>query len=64
VTVVDPDPARAEVWSKSLLIAGSSEIAQLAAELDLPVLWVGDDGRLGASAPLHSWLIWTARDVH
>ena len=63
VTVVDPDPARAEVWSKSLLIAGRGEIGRLAAERDLPVLWVGDDGHLGASDQLLSRLIWTARDV-
>jgi thiamine biosynthesis lipoprotein len=63
VTVVHTDPAQAEVWSKSLLIAGTDEVAHLAAQRDLAVLWVGEDGRLGASPAIRPRLIWTARDV-
>ncbi len=63
VTVIHPDTAQAEVWSKSLLIAGIGDVARWAAERDLAALWVGDDGRLGASTAIRPWLIWTAKDV-
>jgi thiamine biosynthesis lipoprotein len=63
VTVLDPDPARAEVWSKSLLIAGRQDIAELAARRRLPALWVDENGRLGASAAMTPYVIWTVPDA-
>jgi len=63
VTVLDTDTARAEVWSKSLLIAGWNRIAQLSGEKELPALWVDDTGRLGASSAIRDSIIWTAADV-
>lgn len=63
VTVVDPDPATSEVWSKALLIAGRDAVAELAARRGLSAFWVDDEGRLGASAPLLPRLIWTVRNV-
>ncbi len=64
VTVVERDPARAEIWSKALLIAGSAAIAGLAAEKGLAALWVDDEGGLGMSEAIGPSVIWTARDVH
>jgi FAD:protein FMN transferase len=58
VTVVDPDPARAEVWSKALFLTGRDGIAQACARRGLAALWVDDDGRLGTSEPVRPLLIW------
>lgn len=58
VTVVLPDPARAEVWSKSLLIAGRHAIAGLAADRGLAALWVDDEGRLGLNRAMAPHVIW------
>jgi thiamine biosynthesis lipoprotein len=63
VTVLDPDPARAEVWSKSLLIAGRGRIAGLAAQRHLPALWVDESRRVAASAAMSPYVIWTAPDA-
>jgi thiamine biosynthesis lipoprotein len=62
VTVVDPDPARAEVWSKALLVAGSARIGGLASGRSLAALWVDDDGRLSYSEAMRPWVIWEAPD--
>jgi thiamine biosynthesis lipoprotein len=58
VTVLDPDPARAEVWSKSLLIAGRRRIAELARQRRLPALWIDDRHRIAASALMQPHVIW------
>jgi thiamine biosynthesis lipoprotein len=63
VTVVDPDPARAEVWSKALFLTGRDGIAQACAGRGLVALWVGDDGRLGTSEPIRPLLIWEVERV-
>jgi len=63
VTVLDPDPARAEVWSKSLLIAGRERIAGLAARRRLPALWVDESRRVATSAAMAPYVIWTAPDA-
>ncbi|HET9517770.1 MAG TPA: FAD:protein FMN transferase [Actinoplanes sp.] len=63
VTVLDPDPARAEVWSKSLLIAGRDLIAELAEERALAALWVDDAGRVAASTAMAPSVIWSVPDV-
>ncbi len=62
VTVVLPDPARAEVWSKTLLVAGVGAIASLAAEQRLAALWVDDEGHLGLSEAMRPWVIWRSSD--
>ncbi|HEX3264755.1 MAG TPA: FAD:protein FMN transferase [Candidatus Limnocylindrales bacterium] len=46
VTVAWPDPAWAEVWSKSLFLAGASGIAEEARKRGLAAWWVGTDGLL------------------
>jgi thiamine biosynthesis lipoprotein len=60
VTVIEPDPARAEVWSKSLLVAGARAIGALADEHALAALWVDDGGRLATSAAMDRLVLWRA----
>jgi len=60
VTVVDPDPAWAEVWSKSLFLAGPDGIRRCADEEGLAALWVDDLGALGTSTSMDPHLAWSA----
>jgi thiamine biosynthesis lipoprotein len=60
VTVVDDDPADAEVWSKVLFLTGHRGIATTAAHFGVAALWVTPDGALGVSAPLTAQLLWVA----
>jgi thiamine biosynthesis lipoprotein len=60
VTVLDDDPADAEVWSKALFLAGERGIATLAAHLGVAALWVCSDGRTSWSAALDAGLLWAA----
>jgi hypothetical protein len=48
----------AEVWSKSLFLAGPLGVAGLARERCLAALWVGGDGSLGTSAALDPFVVW------
>jgi len=63
VTVLDPDPVRAEMWSKSLLIAGRGRIAALARQRRLPALWIDDQHRTAASQQMQPYVIWEAPDA-
>jgi thiamine biosynthesis lipoprotein len=60
VTVVGPDTARAEVWSKALFLAGRGRVRQVADELDIAALLVDDDGVVGVSRAMRTHLIWQA----
>jgi len=60
VTVVDPDPAAAEIWSKVLFLQGRAGIGAAAAAHELAAVWVDDQGELGASAAAEPCLIWRA----
>lgn len=60
VTVVDDDPAAAEVWSKTLFLSGAGGIAATAALFHVAALWVTADGRTRSSAGLQRQLVWTA----
>lgn len=60
VTVVDDDPADAEVWSKVLFLAGSHGIATFAEHAGLAAVWVTDDGTTFWSAALAGGLLWAA----
>jgi thiamine biosynthesis lipoprotein len=62
VSVVHPDPARAEVWSKSLFLCGASGIAAAAADHSLAALWVCADGTLGISDAAEPFVLWAASD--
>jgi thiamine biosynthesis lipoprotein len=58
VTVVGPDAAWAEIWSKTLLLAGARRIASLASQRSLAALWVTDDGSLHSSRGMERHLAW------
>jgi thiamine biosynthesis lipoprotein len=62
VTVAGPDPAWAEVWSKSLFLAGEDGIADLCEREGLAALWVTDDGRRGKSTAMIAHVMWEAVD--
>jgi thiamine biosynthesis lipoprotein len=59
VTVVDRDPAWAEVWSKALFLAGG-EMAAIADRRSIAALWVRRDGRLGTSRAMQRFVCWRA----
>jgi len=44
VTVLGPDPAWAEVWSKSLFLAGAAHVRERAEDAGLAAAWVRRDG--------------------
>jgi thiamine biosynthesis lipoprotein len=58
VTIVHPDPAWAEVWSKAAFLAGENHITTLADAYRLPALWVDGTGTVGTSEAMRSFLIW------
>lgn len=58
VTVLHPDPAWAEVWSKTLYLTGAEDIAASAASLELAAAWVTVDGEVGLSSAIHPFVSW------
>ena len=58
VTVVGPDPALAEVWSKVLFLAGSAGVASQAAHHSVAACWVTQDGTTGVSAAMEAFVEW------
>lgn len=62
VTVVHPDPAWAEVWSKTLFLSGSDRIAEVAALQRLAAVWVEADGTSRITDTARSLVVWTAAD--
>ena len=63
VTVVHEDAAYAEVWSKSLFIAGRSEIRKMSDDKGLAALWVDVDGRVTTSQAMRPFVAWQVSDV-
>ncbi len=63
VTVIHPDVATAEVWSKSLFLSGPRHIRDLAAEHGLCAAWVEIDGRLHVNGRAAAYLIWSGGHV-
>ena len=59
VTVIDADPAAAEVASKTLFLAGRRGVRTMAEHLGVAALWIDDNGVLGRSAALGSSLVWS-----
>ena len=59
VTVVDADPAAAEVASKTLFLAGSRGVRTSAEHLGVRALWVTTDGDVGWTSPLGPSIVWT-----
>jgi thiamine biosynthesis lipoprotein len=58
VTVVGPDPAMNEVWSKVLFLSGRDGIAGASVRRELPALWVADDGAVAMSPQMAQFVIW------
>jgi thiamine biosynthesis lipoprotein len=63
VTVAGPDPAWAEVWSKSLFLCRADGIAPLARARGLAAWWVHEDGRLEMTAGARARTIWVASEA-
>jgi FAD:protein FMN transferase len=61
VTVVDDDPATAEVSSKTLFLAGADGIADACTATGAAALWVAEDGSLGTSAAMEPYVAWRSR---
>jgi thiamine biosynthesis lipoprotein len=58
VTVVGPDPATAEVWSKALFVAGRGRVRQLADDRGIAALLVDTDGVIGLSRAMRPHVLW------
>lgn len=63
VTVVGPDPAIAEVWSKTLFLSGRSGIRAAADSRELAALWVEESGRVGVSKAMRPYVAWQVSRV-
>ncbi|HET7900989.1 MAG TPA: FAD:protein FMN transferase [Candidatus Nanopelagicales bacterium] len=63
VTVVGPDPARCEVWSKSLFVVGRSGVRAAADERGLAALWVDARGYVGVSRAMRPYVDWQVSRV-
>jgi thiamine biosynthesis lipoprotein len=62
VTVLGPDPAWAEVWSKVLFIGGRRTIGDEARRLGLAAWWVGDDRTLEMTPAARELTLWIDGD--
>jgi thiamine biosynthesis lipoprotein len=58
VTVADPDPAWAEIWTKALFLAGRAGIGPEARERDLAAWWVDAAGRVGLTPAAREMSAW------
>lgn len=58
VTVVGPDPAAAETWSKTLFLAGVSHVAAEAERHSQAAAWVTDEGALHVNEALSPRVLW------
>ncbi len=58
VTVLGPDPAAAEVWSKTLFLYGAAGIGHAAEARGIAALWIDDAGRVSTSPAMAPFLLW------
>ncbi len=63
VTVAGPDPAWAEVWSKTLFLEGSRGIAARARGLGLAAWWVREDGAVEMTPAARVRTAWLASEA-
>jgi thiamine biosynthesis lipoprotein len=61
VTVVHPDAARAEVWSKASFLAGRDDIESFTTDHRIAALWVDDGGGVRSNRLMAPHLIWMKR---
>jgi thiamine biosynthesis lipoprotein len=62
VTVAGPDPAWAEVWSKTLFLEGARGIAQRARGLGLAAWWILEDGAMEMTPAARVQTAWLASE--
>ncbi len=62
VTVAGPDPAWAEIWSKTLFLEGSRGIGPRARALGLAAWWIHDDGAMEMTPAARVQTAWLASD--
>ncbi len=60
VTVLHPDPVRAEILSKTLFLSGQDRINEMAEEENVAAFWVFDDGSYRFSSEMQDQLRWLA----
>jgi FAD:protein FMN transferase len=60
VTVAGQDPAWAEVWSKTLFLAGAAAVGEDARARGLAAWWIDDAGRLGMTPTARVMTAWVA----
>lgn len=60
VTVVHRDPVWAEVWSKTLFLAGAVEVEAQAHVRELAAAWVTDTGQVRVSVAMEPYVVWRA----
>lgn len=63
VTVAGPDPAWAEVWSKTLFLEGSRGIGPRARGLGLAAWWIGEDGAMEMTPAARARTAWVAGEA-
>ena len=63
VTVAGPDPAWAEVWSKTLFLEGSRGIGPQARALGLAAWWIRDDGAMEMTPAARERTAWLAGEA-
>jgi FAD:protein FMN transferase len=59
VTVAASDPAWAEVWSKTLFLAGPRAIGAMARGRGLAAWWLGEDGELSMTPGARQMTVWS-----
>ena len=59
VTVVGPDTAQAEVWSKVLFLAGAAGIESAAHREDLAAMWIDTSGVVAMTPAMDPYVVWT-----
>ncbi len=63
VTVAGPDPAWAEVWSKTLFLEGADGIAHAARRRGLAAWWATEDGRIEMTPAARVRTVWVAGEA-
>lgn len=58
VTVVGPDPAKAEVWSKTLFLKGVDQIREFSEFHQLAAAWISDNGDITINSHMRPYVIW------
>lgn len=63
VTIAGPDPAWAEVWSKTLFIGGAAAIADEARARGFAAWWVSEGGALSMTPAARARTVWVASEA-